>query len=176
MDGFCIAVRTATVADAALLAGLGARTFRDTFAADNTEADMAAYLAAAFGNDVQTREIADAASAFLIAQVDGVTAGYARLRRGHAPPCVFGMRPVEIARFYADAPWIGAGIGAALMTACLAEAAALGCDVIWVDVWQRNARAIAFYAKWGFAVHGGQEFVLGEDVQHDLLMARAAES
>lgn len=176
MDGSCREVRTATVADAALLADLGARTFRDTFAAENTEADMAAYLAAAFGNDVQTREIADVASAFLIAQVDGETAGYARLRRGDTPACVLGARPVEIARFYADAPWIGAGIGAALMTACLAEAAALGCDVIWLDVWERNARAIAFYAKWGFSVVGEQEFILGEDVQHDLLMARAAEA
>lgn len=176
MDGSHMAVRTATVADAALLADLGARTFRDTFAADNTEADMAAYLAAAFGSAVQAGEIADPASAFLIAQVDGVTAGYARLRRGHTPACVFGLRPVEIARFYADAPWIGAGIGAVLMTACLAEAAALGCDVIWLDVWERNTRAIAFYAKWGFSVVGEQEFVLGDDVQHDLLMARAAAS
>ena len=38
----------------------------------------------------------------------------------------------------------------------------------------RNARAIAFYSKWGFEVVGDAEFVLGDDVQQDLLMARVA--
>jgi ribosomal protein S18 acetylase RimI-like enzyme len=174
VGGARVAIRTASGDDAALLADLGARTFRDTFAADNTAADMAAYLAAAFAADVQAGEIADPASAFLIAQVDGVTAGYARLRWGDAPRCVPGIRRMEIARFYAETQWIGSGIGAALMRACLGEAAALGCDVVWLDVWERNARAIAFYSKWGFSVVGGQDFVLGEDLQHDLLMVRSA--
>ena len=37
-----IRVTQAASSDAALLTALGARTFRDTFAADNTEADMTA--------------------------------------------------------------------------------------------------------------------------------------
>jgi GNAT superfamily N-acetyltransferase len=87
---------------------------------------------------------------------------------------VLGAHPLEIARFYVETQWIGSGIGTALMRACLGEAAALGCDVVWLDVWERNARAIAFCSKWGFSVVGGQDFVLGEDVEHDLLMARSA--
>jgi GNAT superfamily N-acetyltransferase len=146
-----IVVRTASSGDAALIAGLGARTFRDTFAADNTEADMTAYLAGAFSVEI-----------------------HARVREGAAPACVGGTRPLEIVRFYADAPWIGAGVGAALMAACLDRAPAAQCDVVWLDVWERNPRAVAFYKKWGFAVVGKQEFVLGDDIQHDLLMARPA--
>jgi GNAT superfamily N-acetyltransferase len=169
-----IVVRIASSRDAALIAGLGARTFRDTFAADNTEADMTAYLAGAFGVEIQARELDDAASTFLLAYIGDDPVGYARVREGAAPACVGGTRPLEIVRFYADAPWIGAGVGAALMGACLDRAPTAQCDVVWLDVWERNPRAVAFYKKWGFAVVGKQEFVLGDDIQHDLLMARPA--
>lgn len=173
MHAPAVTIRQAHLDDASLLAGLGARTFRDTFGPDNTEADMVAYLEHAFHAEIQAREIADPMSRFLICDVDGNPAGYARLRLGSAPACVTGTRPVEIVRFYADSPWIGKGVGAALMTACLDQAAELGSDVIWLGVWERNPRAIAFYTKWGFAVVGEQEFALGDDVQHDVLMARS---
>ena len=174
MNAASIEIRTATSADARLLSELGSRTFRDTFASENNESDMTLYLASAFGVDIQTRELADPSSTFLIAQVGGMAAGYSRLRLGPAPECVRGVRPVEIARFYADAPWIGRGVGAALLMACLDEAAARACDVVWLATWDRNARAIAFYSKWGFETAGEADFTLGDDVQHDLLMVRAA--
>lgn len=173
--GAVVTVCTATADDAQLLSELGARTFRDTFAEDNTASDMAAYLASAFSVEIQGREVADPATTFLLAEVAGQAVGYARLRAGDAPVCVSGERPIEIVRLYADARWIGAGIGLALMRACLAEATVRARDVVWLDVWELNPRAIAFYSKWGFAVVGRQEFVLGEDIQHDLLMARPAD-
>lgn len=171
-----IAVRSATLSDAELLADLGARTFYDAFAAENTEADMSAYLAGAFSADIQAAELADPETAFLIATSDEGPVGYARLRTGMAPACVAGDSPVEIVRFYSDTRWIGRGVGSALMGACLSRAESLGCDVVWLDVWERNPRAIAFYERCGFAVVGEQDFVLGDDVQHDLLMARGLDA
>jgi ribosomal protein S18 acetylase RimI-like enzyme len=167
-----VQIRIAVGSDAELLATLGARTFRDTFGPDNTEADMDEYLESAFTPEVQTKELADPASTFLIAEADGSAAGYARLRLGAQPTCIAGTSPIEIARFYADAPWIGRGVGPALMSACLDIARQSMCDVLWLDVWERNFRAMAFYRKWGFVVVGAQPFVLGTDVQTDLLMSR----
>ena len=83
---------------------------------------------------------------------------------------------MEIGRFYARKAWIGKGVGARLMQACLCEAEAVACDVVWLDVWERNARAIAFYHKWGFTEVGMQVFPLGNDLQRDLLMARPVKS
>jgi ribosomal protein S18 acetylase RimI-like enzyme len=71
---------------------------------------------------------------------------------------------------------IGRGVGAALMQACLEEAGRRGCETVWLDVWERNPRAIAFYRKWGFAEVGNQAFQLGEDLQNDILMARAVKN
>lgn len=167
-----IHIRYATSSDNTLLADLGARTFRDTFAADNTPEDMAAYLAASFNPQKQAGEINDPFARFLIAEIDGTPAGYAHLKLGPAPAVVVARKPVEIARIYADTPWIGKGIGARLMGACLAIADREGCDIVWLGVWERNARAIAFYRKWGFEEVGRQTFQLGTDLQTDLIMAR----
>ncbi len=174
METIAPVIRYATAADAELLAGLGARTFFDSFAAENTPENMSAYLASAFGPERQAAEIADPATIFLIAEIAGTAAGYARLKMGAAPACINGERPVEIVRFYACKEWIGRGVGPALMQACLDEAARRGCDYLWLDVWEQNPRAIAFYRKWGFVEAGTQTFQLGDDLQRDLLMQRPA--
>lgn len=54
------------------------------------------------------------------------------------------------------------------MSALLAAASADGADVAWLGVWERNPRAIAFYAKVGFLEVGEHTFVLGRDRQRDL--------
>jgi ubiquinone/menaquinone biosynthesis C-methylase UbiE/GNAT superfamily N-acetyltransferase len=166
-------IRTASASDAVLLAEMGAETFSDSFAAQNTPENMAAYLAESFGPVQQALELAEPDSKFLIVEDAGQPAGYARLKFGHAPAEVSAHHPVEIGRFYARKPWIGRGVGPFLMQACLAEAQQAGCDVAWLDVWELNPRAIAFYIKWGFAAVGQQTFKLGADLQHDLLMARS---
>lgn len=165
-------IRPAKRSDNALLAEIGVETFSDSFAADNTPEDMAAYLAEAFSPERKACELADPASRFLIIEADGLAIGYAHLLFGEAPPVVAGRRAVEIVRLYARKGWIGRGVGALLMEACLGEAEGAGCDVIWLDVWERNARAIAFYRRWNFVEVGTQLFPLGNDLQRDLLMVR----
>src|SRR2546421_12090133 len=93
-------IRRADVKDAGLLAELGARTFSDTFAADNKPEDVAAYLNAAFSHAKQTEELLNAQSVYLIAEIDGRAVGYAQLYAGAAPSCVTGAMPVELVRFY----------------------------------------------------------------------------
>jgi ribosomal protein S18 acetylase RimI-like enzyme len=58
------------------------------------------------------------------------------------------------------------------MDASLQQAIDNGCDVMWLGVWERNERAIAFYRKWAFREFGSHAFLLGKDLQNDLLMAR----
>ncbi len=169
----CPLIRRATADDAGLLAALGARTFADTFAADNKPEDMAAYLAAAFSPEQQAAELADPRAIFLLAEVDGRAAGYAALRADDAPACVTGARPVELVRLYVTQEWLGRGVGEALMRECVGMALQAGHQTMWLGVWEHNQRAQAFYRKWGFQVVGGHVFQLGTDPQTDLLMERA---
>jgi GNAT superfamily N-acetyltransferase len=169
-----VQIRIAATGDADLLSQLGARAFADTFAADNTPENMDAYLRASFSPEKQAAELAEPASLFLIAEIDHIPVGYARLRASDAPAEIKEPRPVEIERIYAVKDYIGKGIGSALMAACLDEAAARNYQTVWLGVWERNLRAIAFYQKWGFITVGAHVFQLGSETQSDLLMARPA--
>ena len=168
-------VRTATHADAEPLAALAERTFRDTFAADNAAEDIEAYVGEAFAADRVRGELADRANAFLLAFVGGEArpAGYAKLRMGAADPSVAGPDPVELQRLYVDRSALGHGVGAALMRASLDAARSSGHRTVWLGVWERNARAIAFYERWQFGKVGAHVFRLGSDDQTDFIMARA---
>ena len=166
-------IRRANREDAGLLAELGARTFSETFAADNTPQDMSAYLAASFSLAQQTAQLADPASTFLLAEVGGLATGYAQLHAGEAADGVEGAKPVELVRLYVSLEWLGRGIGEALMRACVDEARQAGHEAIWLGVWERNARAQAFYRKWNFRAVGQHVFQLGSDPQRDILMQRA---
>lgn len=173
-DASGVAIRIAVAADAAALTAFGARTFRDTFAADNRPEDIEAYLAETYRLERQAAELADPGRTTLVAVApDGTLAGFAQLRLGPAPACVAGAHPIELLRFYVDRPWQGRGVAQALMTATLAAARTRDAATLWLGVWERNPRAIAFYRKWGFRDVGSQPFVLGTDRQTDRVMARA---
>jgi ribosomal protein S18 acetylase RimI-like enzyme len=167
-----LTIRRGTLEDAALLSDLGARTFSETFAADNTPEDLAAYMATSFNVAQQTAELEDPASTFLIAEVDGHEAGYARLHAGEPAKGVEGANPVELVRLYVSRDWLGRGLGEQLMRACIDEARQAGHETIWLGVWERNARAQAFYRKWNFRTVGEHIFPLGSDLQRDIVMER----
>jgi ribosomal protein S18 acetylase RimI-like enzyme len=169
-------LRRATTADAKLLAELAARLFEDTFGPDNDPEDMREYLAGAFSEDRQRAELADGSRVVWIAlDSSGRAIGYVALRLDARTNGVVAERPAEVQRIYADRSWHGRGLGGALMAACVQQARAWGCDVLWLAVWERNPRAIAFYEKTGFRKVGRQTFVLGRDVQHDDVMALSLE-
>jgi ribosomal protein S18 acetylase RimI-like enzyme len=168
-----VTIRRANTDDAGLLAELGARTFNETFAADNSPEDMAAYIASSFNFARQSAELTDPDSAFFIAEAGGVASGYAMLRAGEPEEGVEGAEPVELVRLYVSREWHGRGVGEALMRACVDEARQAGHKTIWLGVWERNWRAQAFYRKWNFRAVGEHVFQLGSDPQTDILMERA---
>jgi ribosomal protein S18 acetylase RimI-like enzyme len=163
-------LRRATAADAAALASFAARTFAETFGPDNRPEDLAAHLAARYGVAQQTGELTDPSGRTVLIERQGEIAAYAQLRRGAHPPCVTGDSPVEIHRFYVDAPWHGHGLARRLMSAACEAARELGGRSVWLAVWEHNPRAIAFYRKSGFRDVGDTTFVLGADVQTDRVM------
>jgi diamine N-acetyltransferase len=166
-------IRRAQPEDAAALAAFAARTFRETFDADNTPENMALYLKANYGPERQATEIRDAAVITLLAEDGRRLAGYAQLREGPAPDCVPGAAPIEIRRFYVDRAWQGRGVAQSLMMASLESAVERGGRTVWLAVWERNLRAQAFYRKCGFEERGAQDFLLGRDRQTDRVMVRA---
>jgi ribosomal protein S18 acetylase RimI-like enzyme len=165
-------IRQATEADAASLAELAERTFRETFAEMNSAEDIDAHCRKSYRESIQAAEIRDPGRTTLVCHVGETLIAYGQLRWASAPPCVVAARPAEVQRLYVDAPWHGKGVAQALMGSLLDTAVAGGADVAWLGVWEKNPRAISFYEKSGFAVVGDHVFVLGSDAQRDLVLAK----
>ena len=169
-----IEIRPATAADAPALSRLGAATFRETFEGENSPEDMARYLADSFSPERQAAEIADPQGTVLLAEHhDGRNArrlcppdrrarAGGRARRG-AAGTEANLRRSRVA-------WPRGA--QALMSAAVDAARARGAQTLWLGVWERNPRAVAFYAKYGFERVGEHAFVLGADRQTDWLFAR----
>lgn len=158
-------LRRAVSDDAAALAELGARTFADTFASQNTPEDMALYLSRTYTADLQRSEIEDSDIVTLVAEEDGALIGFAQLRGS-----LEAYGDVELARLYVDRGHHGRGLAQTLMSAAIDAARDLGGDTLWLGVWERNARAIRFYEKCGFVDVGSHPFLVGNDLQTDRVM------
>ena len=167
-----INIRYASPDDAEMIADLSRRTFYDTFAAQNTQEDMDKFMNEQFTRPRLMEEVTLPDNIFIIAEINDEPVGYARLRESEPPEELNGLPSIEIARIYAVQSGIGKGIGSALMKKCIDVAFELGKRVIWLGVWEKNERAISFYARWGFEKSGEHDFVLGNDVQHDWIMKK----
>ena len=170
------AIRLATAADAERLSNFAVEAFRDTYGEHNNPDNMKRYVTSTFTAEQQAAAIMDARGAVLLAEHTDDAGlvqlmGYAHLASSAPPPGV-GPAPVELKRLYVGRQWHGQGVAQVLMDATLDAARMRGAQTLWLGVWERNLRAIAFYAKYSFARVGELSFVLGDDVQRDWLLAR----
>lgn len=170
-DAAEVTFRLATDVDAAALTAFAKETFLTTFGPDNEPAHIDAYVDAAFSPEMQAKEIAREGS-FTVLAVDraGTIAGYAFVASGPPEGVEVEASPMEIKRFYVAPAHHGAGLAGAMMEDVFGRARAHGARTIWLGVWERNARAIAFYHKCGFTRAGSQRFLLGSDLQTDWVM------
>ena len=169
-------IRRCIQSDAAMVAALGARLFTQAYSATHPEPELSRYLARSFNVDHFRAELADPRVRVLVVEAaDGAPAGYAHVRAttGSRPESVVASAPIEIVRFYIDAPWHGAGLAQQLMVACEREARAMGGDVVWLSAWQEAPRAVAFYRRAGFSIVGTTTFAFGERRDADYVMARS---
>ena len=163
-------IRYGTTDDARMLSELGAKTFYDTFANDNTPENIDAYLKASFSPEIQFDELSAFDNIFLIAESESTPIGYAQLIMDSKEESLKGTTSLEIRRIYSSQEYIGKGVGKELMSASIQEAKQRGCDSIWLGVWEKNPRAISFYKQWGFKEVGTHIFHVGDDPQRDVIM------
>lgn len=165
-------VRAARPHEAAALATLMERTFRDAFGAANTEDDLALHCREHYGPAIQAGELADPAFTTLVVDMEGSLAAYVQLQSGDPPAEVTGPDPIQLARFYVDQAWHGRGVAQRLMAAAMTAARSRGARTLWLGVWEHNPRGIAFYRKEGFREVGMFDFFVGNDRQRDFIMSR----
>ncbi|MFM7784224.1 MAG: N-acetyltransferase family protein [Gammaproteobacteria bacterium] len=165
-------IRPAKPSEAESLARFGAGCFREAYGADTHPDDLEAHIAEHYGAAQQSREIADPDSVFLVAESASSIVAYLLLRQGEPPACVSSRRRMEVLRLYLAFSTHGRGLAQRLLAAATEAAAARGAEGLWLTVWERNPRAIAFYRKCGFVDVGETVFQVGNDPQRDRVMER----
>lgn len=172
LSSHLLVLKKVDISEASILTELAKKTFVETFAKDNQKKDMDMYVAETFNLERQLSEINDPNRFIEIAWIENQPAGFLHLLKGNPDPAIKGPKPLEILRLYADSKWHGKGVGSALMERSLQLAREQGFQTIWLGVWEKNHRALAFYKKYGFEVVGQHGFLLGTDHQIDIVMAR----
>lgn len=169
-----IQIRQSSPDDSRPLTELSYTTFWDAFAhhPKNAPDDISHYMRQAFSLKQITAELAETKNLFLLAEIEGELAGYAKLIFDNIEPGISADNPVELSRLYSHQKFLGKGVGQALMDASFEIANNKGCDVMWLGVWEFNPRAQRFYEKHGFYKVGQHTFLLGSDPQTDLLMQK----
>lgn len=163
-------IRPALPEDAALIAKLASKTFMETYGEMNTPENMASYLETQFSVSTILAELSNHNAQFYLVYVNDIAAAFTKLRQDRTPKNLENGLFLEIQRVYVLKEFQGLHIGKTLIGMVKQLAKKEGFKAIWLQVWQKNNKAIRFYQKAGFTVYETASFVLGNDVQQDFLM------
>ncbi|MBF0806379.1 MULTISPECIES: N-acetyltransferase [unclassified Streptococcus] len=162
-------IRTVILEEAAILRDLSCLTYRDTFQGTTSEENLQEHLDTAYALPRLEKELQDPEVAYYFYQEGEKLLGYLRLNIGSAQTESIHDNSMEIERIYIHPDYKGRGLGQEFMNFALEQARALGKTAIWLGVWEHNKPALGFYQKNGFHQVGQHNFVMGDDVQTDLL-------
>ena len=163
-------IRKINIDDLEALRNLSIQTFMETFEEVNTEEDMQKYLDENLSIEKLKTELENVNSEFYFAENNDEILGYLKLNFKDAQTEKVEENHFEIERIYVLKAFLGQKIGQILFDKAIEIGREKNLEYVWLGVWKENHRAIRFYGKNGFEIFGKHDFVLGEDVQTDLLM------
>ena len=165
-----IEIKKATIADIEIIQKISTETFSETFSKVNTQENMANYIQENFNREQMASEINNPESEFYLALLDNEIIGYMKLNFGEAQTEKQEGNNLEIHRIYVLQAFHGKRIGQLLLDETIKIAKEMAVHSVWLGVWEENHRALQFYSKNGFVEFDQHIFILGDDVQTDLLM------
>jgi diamine N-acetyltransferase len=165
-----IEIRELTIDDILELQKISRQTFHETFAALNSEENMAKYLEEELSIEKLTAELNNTNSAFYFAVYNAQVIGYLKLNFGESQTELKEQKSVEIERIYVLKEFQGQHIGQLLYNKAIQVARQKNAEYVWLGVWEENTKAIHFYKKNGFIEFDKHIFFLGDDAQTDIMM------
>lgn len=160
----------ATLKDAGEMVALCRETFYTAFAEKNSPENMQVYLDQAYNEVVIRRELEDQESEHYFLLEDDRKVGFLKINWGAAQSDSTDPESLELQRIYVLQEYQNRGYGSLLLRYAKHRAVELDFQHIWLGVWERNPDAIRLYERMGFVVDGSHEFVMGDEVQTDVIM------
>jgi ribosomal protein S18 acetylase RimI-like enzyme len=131
---------------------------------------MKKYLEVALSAAKLTKEINDPNSEFYFASLQLKIIGYLKINIGSSQTELHDVNALEIERIYVLSEFQCKKVGQKLYEKAIQIAQQKNAGFIWLGVWEKNQRAINFYTKNGFAAFDKHIFLLGDEVQTDIMM------
>jgi len=165
-------IKKITIQDVSMLQEISIKTFIETFLDSNSEENMKKYLEVELSLDKLQEELMNSLSEFYFAIQDGEVIGYLKVNMGDAQTEQQDLDALEIERIYVLKSFHGKKNGQLLFDKAIEIAQKNKRTSVWLGVWEKNHKAIAFYEKNGFVEFDRHLFILGEDAQTDLMMKK----
>jgi ribosomal protein S18 acetylase RimI-like enzyme len=156
--------------DADTIAQLSVATFRETYGAFTSPENMEVHIAEHFSPDIVRKELSEPGYRFFLATLGDRPVGFIKLRADRQPRGLPDQSCLEIQRIYVLQEFQGASIGKELMQLAKQLAKEGSYKVLWLQVWQKNEKAIRFYQKSGFVIYETTSFPFGRETNADYLM------
>jgi diamine N-acetyltransferase len=163
-------IRPATLEDAPALAAFGDKTFFETFGHLYPLGDAAFFCDQRFSLDRTRADIAEDGRYIQLAFADNQLVGFLDCGPLGLPVEAPVSAALELYRLYVDRAAKGTGLAQILMDKALEWARASGATSLYLGVYHDNARAQAFYRKYGFEIIGRYEFKVGNTLDDERIM------
>ncbi len=148
-------------------------TFRIAWQADNHPVEFERYCEQAFTLEKLANEMAQPNVAFYLMYWENSLAAYLKLNFNKPVETLETAFCTQIERVYVYPAFQSKGLGASILQFAASEAKTQGSDWIWLSVWKKSPRSVAFYERNGFSIFGVETFWVGDDPQPDWLMKKA---
>lgn len=166
-----IRIITADPSHAATISVIGKQSFRHAFGhLFKSKDELNDYLNYAYRPEKIAAGIRKRNNVFFLAFIEGVPVGFAKVKRYSLNDQFESVAQMELQKIYVLPYYHGSGAGAALMEEVIGLANELKPDLIWLDTYIGNTKAIRFYEKHGFKKSGKHYFTIGtQTFQYDLM-------
>ena len=162
-------IRPAELSDVAALSELAKRTWSDAFGDSVGPEEEALELEETRSERYFVKVLRE--RTILVAELNGALVGYVQF--GDVDISEVEIRPGdrELDRIYVETELQGRGLGRRLMNAALRHPPLANASRIYLQVWERNKRAMRLYEDLGFRTVGTTTFTIGSgEVAEDLIM------
>jgi ribosomal protein S18 acetylase RimI-like enzyme len=169
-----IQIRPARASDALCLGVLATQVFLDTYATQGIKPSIANEVLRAFSTPAMAALLARPDTTRVwVAEQDGHLIGFAQATLGTPQALAPAGHQAELDRLYVQEPFTGQGLGRALLQTAEQAMAQQGATVMWLTPWVHNHRALAFYARQGYADHGHVIFEMDGELVDNRVLATA---
>jgi len=150
---------------------IGSQTFYDAFGPPvNTEKNIQKYLKETFTLEQINKELSNPNSLFYFARIQDQIVGYLKLNFKNAQTESIEGDSMEIERIYVIKELQRKNIGQILLSTSIETAKKRKVNYVWLGVWEKNPSAIRFYERNGFKSFDKHQFMLGMEMQYDIMM------